>query len=58
MCDIHTKDIPSISQQADLIVTAVGKPKLVTGTWVKQGAVMIDIGTKCVKDSFGNCNYE
>ena len=55
MCDVHTKDIPSISQQADLIVTAVGKPKLVTDNWVKKGAVVIDIGTKCVRDSFGNC---
>lgn len=56
-CDIHTPDIPSITRQADLIVSAVGKPGLITKEWVKPGACIVDIGTRCVKDAFGVCNH-
>ena len=54
-CDIHTPDIPSITRQADLIVSAVGKPGLITAEWIKPGACIVDIGTRCVKDTFGVC---
>ena len=54
-CDINTPDIPSISRQSDLIISAVGKPGLITADWVKPGACIIDIGTRSVKDSSGVC---
>ena len=39
-----TKDLESHVRQADILVVAVGKPHLVPGEWVKQGAVVIDVG--------------
>lgn len=54
-CDIHTIDIPSITQKADLIVSAVGKPGLIQGSWVRPNASLIDIGTRCVQDCYGKC---
>lgn len=39
-----TKDLESHVRQADILVVAVGKPNLVQGEWVKEGAVVIDVG--------------
>lgn len=42
---IHTRDIQSISRSADILVSAVGKPGLVRGDWIKPQAIVIDVGT-------------
>lgn len=39
-----TKDLPSITKQADILVAAVGRPKFITKEHVKPGAVVIDVG--------------
>lgn len=39
----HTKNMAEL-KNADIIITAAGKPKLITGRWVKQGAVVVDAG--------------
>ncbi|OOF40671.1 bifunctional methylenetetrahydrofolate dehydrogenase/methenyltetrahydrofolate cyclohydrolase [Rodentibacter mrazii] len=39
-----TKDLENHVRQADILVVAVGKPNLVPGEWVKEGAVVIDVG--------------
>ena len=39
-----TKDLKSECSRADIIVAAVGRPKLVKGDWVKKGAIVIDVG--------------
>jgi len=39
-----TKDLPAIVKLADIVVAAVGRPELVKGEWLKQGAVVIDVG--------------
>ena len=36
--------MPALARQADILVVAVGKPNLVQKDWVKQGAVVIDVG--------------
>jgi methylenetetrahydrofolate dehydrogenase (NADP+) / methenyltetrahydrofolate cyclohydrolase len=41
---IHTADLPDICRKADVIVAAAGAPGLVKGSWVKPGAVIIDVG--------------
>jgi methylenetetrahydrofolate dehydrogenase (NADP+)/methenyltetrahydrofolate cyclohydrolase len=41
---IHTKDLPQLAAKADIIVAAAGAPELVKGSWVKPGAVIIDVG--------------
>jgi len=43
-----TKDIESIIKQADVVVAAVGKAGLVKGSWLKSGAVVIDVGINSV----------
>ena len=41
---IETRGLPEIARQADIIVAAAGAPRLVRGYWVKEGAVLIDVG--------------
>ena len=43
---VHSKtpDIESICSQADILVVAMGRPKMVTSSWVKEGAFVIDVG--------------
>lgn len=41
---IETKGLPDICRKADIIVAAAGVPRLVKGFWVKEGAVIIDVG--------------
>ena len=44
ICHSRTKDIKEITKQADILVVAIGKPKFVDETYVKEGAVVIDVG--------------
>lgn len=44
ICHSRTTNLPSIIKQADILVGAVGKPKFIQGSWIKQGAVVIDAG--------------
>lgn len=39
-----TKNTPEIVRQSDLVISAVGKPGLVPGAWIKPGAIVIDVG--------------
>ena len=39
-----TKNLPEVCKKADILVAAVGKPEMVKGNWVKEGAVVIDVG--------------
>jgi methylenetetrahydrofolate dehydrogenase (NADP+)/methenyltetrahydrofolate cyclohydrolase len=39
-----TRDLPAVCREADVLVLAVGRAKLVTGDWVKPGATVIDVG--------------
>ena len=44
LCHIMTKNLASFTRQADILVVAVGKPKLITADMVKEGVVVIDVG--------------
>ena len=44
ICHSKTKNIKDITLQADILIVAIGKPKLVTSDMVKEGAVVIDVG--------------
>lgn len=46
----RTRDLPAVCRQADLLVAAVGRPGLVEGSWVKPGAVVVDVGINRVED--------
>ena len=39
-----TKNLESKIRQADLLVVAVGKPEFIPGEWIKEGAIVIDVG--------------
>jgi methylenetetrahydrofolate dehydrogenase (NADP+)/methenyltetrahydrofolate cyclohydrolase/formyltetrahydrofolate synthetase len=45
-----TKNIPEILKTADIVVVAIGKPEFVKGEWLKEGAVVIDVGTNYISD--------
>ena len=48
---IHTAGLAEICRQADIIVAAAGAPRLVRGHWVKDGAIIIDVGiTRITRD--------
>ena len=39
-----TRDLKKVCQNADIVVAAVGRPEMVKGSWIKNGAVVIDVG--------------
>ncbi len=54
ICHSRTKDITALTKQADIVVAAVGRPEMVTADWVKEGAVVIDVGINRITDAEGN----
>lgn len=44
VCHSHTKNLPEVCRRADILVTAIGKPEFFDETYVKPGAVVIDVG--------------
>jgi methylenetetrahydrofolate dehydrogenase (NADP+)/methenyltetrahydrofolate cyclohydrolase len=44
----RTRDLPEVVRRADLVVAAVGRAEIVRGTWIKPGAVVIDVGIQRV----------
>lgn len=51
VCHSHTKDIKKECLEADIIIAAIGKPNSLTGDMVKEGAVIVDVGTTRVPDA-------
>jgi methylenetetrahydrofolate dehydrogenase (NADP+)/methenyltetrahydrofolate cyclohydrolase len=45
VCHSKTRDLAGEVRRADVVVAAIGKPELVRGEWIKEGAVVIDVGT-------------
>ena len=46
----RTVDLPALCREADILVVAVGKPGLVEGSWIKPGAVVVDVGINRVEN--------
>ncbi|MEW2919810.1 bifunctional methylenetetrahydrofolate dehydrogenase/methenyltetrahydrofolate cyclohydrolase FolD [Ruegeria sp. ANG10] len=40
----RTKDLPDVVRRADIVVAAVGRPEMIPGDWIKEGATVIDVG--------------
>jgi methylenetetrahydrofolate dehydrogenase (NADP+)/methenyltetrahydrofolate cyclohydrolase len=51
ICHSHTRNLPELCLQGDIIVAALGKPEFVTAPMVKKGAVIIDVGITRVPDA-------
>lgn len=63
----RTKDLPDVVKRADIVVAAVGRPEMVRGEWIKQGATVIDVGINRIDAPekgegktrlVGDCHYE
>jgi methylenetetrahydrofolate dehydrogenase (NADP+) / methenyltetrahydrofolate cyclohydrolase len=50
VCHTGTKDLPSITKQADILVAAMGKARAVTADMVREGTVVVDVGVNFVPD--------
>lgn len=48
ICHSKTKNLPEICRNADILVAAIGRPEMITGEYIKPGAVVIDVGTSRV----------
>ncbi|MCG9682821.1 bifunctional methylenetetrahydrofolate dehydrogenase/methenyltetrahydrofolate cyclohydrolase FolD [Vibrio sp. Isolate23] len=59
-CHRFTKDLESHVRQADVVVVAVGKPNFIPGNWIKEGAVVIDVGINRLDSGklVGDVDYE
>jgi methylenetetrahydrofolate dehydrogenase (NADP+)/methenyltetrahydrofolate cyclohydrolase len=51
VCHSRTRDIGSVTRQADILIVAIGKPEFVTADMIKPGAVVIDVGVNRVDDA-------
>jgi len=49
----RTRDLPDVARRADLLVAAVGRPRMVKGEWIKPGAIVIDVGINRVEGEDG-----
>ena len=58
VCNSKTKNLKSITIDADLIISAVGIPNLVTEDMVKEGVSIIDVGISRVEDSSRKSGYK
>jgi len=50
VCHSRTLDLAAMTRQADVLVIAIGRPKMVTGNMVKRGAVVVDVGINRLPD--------
>ena len=50
LCHSGTEDLPALTRQADILVSAVGRPGLITGDMVKEGAAVIDVAMNRTAD--------
>ena len=50
ICHSKTRDLAEITRTADILVVAIGQPQMISADYVKQGAVVIDVGTNVTAD--------
>jgi len=60
ICHSRTKDLPEKVRSADVVIAAVGRPEMIKGDWIKEGAVVIDVGVNRVgeKKLVGDVEFE
>jgi methylenetetrahydrofolate dehydrogenase (NADP+) / methenyltetrahydrofolate cyclohydrolase len=66
VCHTGTKDLPYFTKQADILVAAMGAPKVITADMIREGCVVIDVGVNRVVDPscpkgfrlVGDCDFE
>lgn len=62
ICHSRTKDLKEVTKRADILIVAIGKPKMIDASYVKEGAVVIDVGIHRVdpnsKKLCGDVDYD
>ena len=59
ICHSRTRDLASVTRQADILVVAVGRANFITGDMVKPGAIVIDVGINRLEDGLtGDVDFE
>lgn len=59
ICNKNVKDLPFLVANADILISATGKPHLIKGQWIKPGSIVIDVGTTKVNDKLtGDVEFE
>src|SRR5919108_1801920 len=59
ICHSRTRDLGEVCSRADVLVAAVGRPRLITGDMVKPGAIVIDVGTTRTDEGLvGDVDFE
>jgi methylenetetrahydrofolate dehydrogenase (NADP+)/methenyltetrahydrofolate cyclohydrolase len=53
----RSRDLPAICRRADIVIAAVGRPEMVKADWVKDGAVVIDVGINRIEDPSKKSGY-
>ena len=46
----RTRDLPAVCRRADLLIAAVGRPRMITADWIKPGACVIDVGINRIEE--------
>jgi methylenetetrahydrofolate dehydrogenase (NADP+) / methenyltetrahydrofolate cyclohydrolase len=58
-CHSRTRNLPAVCREADVLIAAVGSPRLVTGDMIREGATVIDVGTNRTDDGLvGDVDFE
>ncbi len=57
LCHSRTRDLPGCLKLADIVVAALGQPEFVKGAWLKQGAIVIDVGSNSIDDPTAEKGY-
>jgi methylenetetrahydrofolate dehydrogenase (NADP+) / methenyltetrahydrofolate cyclohydrolase len=50
MAHSRTKDLAAVCREADILCAAVGRPRLIEGDWIKEGATVIDVGINRIEE--------
>ena len=58
-CHSRTADLPAVCRRADVLIAAVGQPRMVKADWVKPGAIVIDVGMNRGEDGLcGDVDFD
>jgi methylenetetrahydrofolate dehydrogenase (NADP+)/methenyltetrahydrofolate cyclohydrolase len=57
VCHSRTRNLPEVTQQADILIAAIGRPNFVSGDMVKDGVAVIDVGINRVDDASKKRGY-
>ena len=59
ICHSRTRDLAAVAREADVLIAAVGRPRMVKGDWVKPGAVVVDVGINRTQEGLvGDVDHE